>query len=96
MGQWMAADEQTGRQVDGWMENENEGVQHVGVGGCQDAIDVGSACRIQGRDNERKMGEGDEGRRRRKTEERWRKRQGLETGGPDMLGCRVPGAQIYE
>ena len=62
----MAADGWTGRWADGWTENENEGVQHVGVGSCQNAMDDGLASRIQGRETERKM----EGRRRgEKTEE---------------------------
>ena len=100
VGGQMAADGWTGRRAGGQTENETEnegeGVQHVGVGGCQNAMDDGWASRSQGRDTERKM----EGRRRGERKEEARRemeaKAELRDWGPNVLGCRVPGAQIDE
>ena len=97
---WTGGQRRMGGRADGQMggqtENENKGVQHVGVGSCQNAMGDGSASRIQGRETERKM----EGRRRgEKKEEDRRKMEekaGLRDWGPNVLGCQVPGAQIDE
>ena len=88
-----------GGQADGRMENEkneNEGMQHVGVGSCQNAMDVRSASRIQGRDTERKMGGRRRGEKKEEDRREMEENAGLRDWGPNVLGHRVPGAQIDE